>query len=201
MGKQLFLVQGKAGSGKTTASALAAVQLGGVYHFSMGEEVRARALHGKASRYSTELKQYAQELKQALPIPAHLAKLVFEECVQTSPYDTIIVDGYPQYPDRLPSFNATLQKLDAQVLAVGLIEIPDATARQRLHGRSRRSNVVEDDAYISKRLASYKQNVIPVIEAFAQIYPVHAIDGSLGSPQVASQLVKLIQSYQLNQKV
>jgi len=60
--KELLLVTGKPGSGKSTVSELAAAQFIDCYYFSMGDEIRARGLNGKPSRYSDELKKYKTEL-------------------------------------------------------------------------------------------------------------------------------------------
>ena len=159
----------------------------------MGDELRARALEGKPSRHSNELRQYTEELRQSLPIPPHLASLVFEECVDTSPQTTFIVDGYPQYADRLPGFHKTLERVGAEVIAICVIDVPDSVARQRLLGRARRSdNALEVSTYIDKRLSGYQDNVIPTLESLSQHYPVHVIDGTGSQQTVADGIVNVI---------
>lgn len=196
MSISLILVHGKPGSGKSTVSRLAAEQLGNVYHFSIGDELRARALHDKPSRHSSELKQYAEELRQALPVPPHLASLVFEECIETSPHQIVIVDGYPQYADRLPKFNETLEHVQAKVREICIIDVSDETARERIKGRSQRTaKVTEDEAYIQKRLDGYTKNVVPTIEVLSHEYPVHRLNGETDPQSVADQLLKIISYY------
>jgi adenylate kinase len=195
MTKQLILVHGKPGCGKSTASRLTAEKLGDVYHFSMGDELRARALEGKPSKHSQALMEQAEALRQALPVPPQIAADVFEECVETSPYDTIIVDGYPQYPDRMPRFNETLGDVGAKVLAIAIIDVPDELAAERIRGRGQRAaSVSEDDAYITKRLAGYVQNVEPTIEVLSSHYPVYHIDGSGSPDQVAAGIMNIVQA-------
>lgn len=195
MSKVLFLVTGKPGSGKSTASKMAAERLGNVYHFSMGDELRARGLFDKPSRHSEEAKQYAHEMKHSLPVPASLSAKVFEECVQTSPYDTIVVDGYPQYKDRLDGFNETMQRVNATVAAILRIDIPDEVAFERLSNREQRADVEEDSAYISKRLQGYTVNVVPTIAALAKDYPLVNIDGDQPPEQVAAELESAIKAH------
>jgi adenylate kinase family enzyme len=195
MTKKLFLVAGKPGSGKSTVSRLAAAQLGEAYHFSMGDEIRARALHGKPSRFSEQLKTCVDAIKAALPIPHELVTGMFEECIADSPTDTIIVDGYPQYPDRLPAFDETNARVDAEVQAVCIIDVSDSVARTRLLNREGRfADVAEDEAYVAKRLAGFTKNVVPTIEVLAKQYHVHHIDGSAKPEAVAAALVAIIQN-------
>lgn len=194
MAKELYLIHGKPGSGKTTASKMAAKKLGDAYHFSIGAELRARALDNKPSQYSDNLKPYAENLRQSLPIPPEIVALVFQECVASSPYETIIVDGYPQYPDRLPAFEATLKSVTAEVLAICLVDVSDDIARQRMGGREQRTaGVIEDGAYISKRLEGYEANLIPTIEALSHDYPITIIDGMQAPEAVANDLVRVIE--------
>ncbi|MDL2362954.1 MAG: nucleoside monophosphate kinase [Patescibacteria group bacterium] len=193
MAVELFLVHGKPGSGKSTASKLAAEQLENVYNFSIGEELRARALHDKPSRHSDELKQYAEQLRQALPVPSHLPGLVFEECIESSPHQTVIVDGYPQYADRLPGFTETIERVGGKVLAICLIEVSDETAAERIAGRARRTTLVaEDEVYITKRLDGYRKNALPTIEAMSQDYLVHVINGEADQQEVSNELATFI---------
>lgn len=194
MAKELYLIHGKPGSGKTTASKMAAEKLGDAYHFSIGAELRARALDNKPSQYSKELKPYAEKLRQSLPIPPEIVALVFQECVASSPYETIIADGYPQYPDRLPAFEATLKSVMTEVLAICLIDVSDDVAKQRMRGREQRTaGIIEDETYISKRLESYEANLIPTIEALSHDYPVTVINGMQAPEAVADDLVRVIE--------
>lgn len=187
---------GKPGSGKSTTSALAAKQIGNVYHFSIGEELRARAIDGKTSRYSGQIKLHADALKLHLPIPADMTAKIFEECIADSPYDTIIVDGYPQYIDRLPGFETNVAAASARVLAICRINIDDSVAASRLRSRGQRSeDVVETNNFIANRLKNYYTNIIPTIETLSQSYLVETIDGNRLPLEVATDLAAIVKRY------
>jgi adenylate kinase family enzyme len=194
--KELILVAGKPGSGKTTAAKTASEILGDTYYFSIGDELRAIGLEGRPSRLSAEIAQYTDELRNHLPLPAHLAHLVLEECVLSSSDTLIIVDGYPQYQDRLPAFEATLGGLSARVLVVCEIDVNDDIARSRLRNRKDRiEDLTEDAAFIDKRLVGYQRNAIPTIEQLAQQYPLRKVDGLSSRQEVANKLVQTITEY------
>ena len=191
------MVGGKPGSGKSTATKLAAELIGNIYYFSMGDEIRARGLDGKASIYKDELELLAEDLRQSKPVPAHLASGVFEECIEQSPYDRILVDGYPQHYNRLPGFNESLEKVGGKVLAVFKIDVDDQTASQRLKTRTKRFVEVgeNDDAYIDHRLKQYRENIAPALDILAEQYPMHVIDGARKPEGVAKSIVDLVGQY------
>jgi adenylate kinase family enzyme len=83
--KELILVAGKPGSGKTTAAKTVSEILSDSYYFSIGDELRAIGLEGKSSALSVEVSQYAAELRSHLPLPAHLAHRVLEKCICVVP--------------------------------------------------------------------------------------------------------------------
>lgn len=192
-GRRLLIITGKPGSGKSTAAALATRQLANTVHFSVGDELRAIGLHGKPSALSTELSSYSTELKLHRPVPPELTTNVFEECVTRSQQENIIFDGYPQYANLLPGFEAAVMRLDVSVIGVCHVKVSDAVARARLASRGRRSpNVIEDKQYLDWRLLSYRENTIPTIQKLATRYPVFTIDGSQQVPAIAAALTAII---------
>ena len=195
-GKKLILVAGRPGSGKTTAAKTVSSTLSNSYYFSIGSELRAIGLEGRPSALSSEITQYGYELRNHLPLPAHLAHHVLEECILRSSAELIIIDGYPQYQDRLPEFKATLARVAADVLAICEISVTDDIARLRLQSREDRIKDIEEDTeFINKRLAGYQQNALPTIEQLARRYPLRKIDGSLSKQEVAQNLMLTIKKY------
>lgn len=192
-GKKLLIIVGKPGSGKSTTAAMATRQIANAFHFSVGDELRAIGLHGKASALSSELSGYSTELKFHRPVPPELATKVFEECVASSQQENIIVDGYPQYANLLPGFEEAVMRLYVSVIGVCHVTVPDAVARARLTSRGQRSpDVVENEQYLDGRLLSYRENTIPTIEKLAARYPVFTIDGSQQARAIADALAAII---------
>jgi len=197
--KKLLLVNGKPGSGKSTVSELAAAQFNDCYYFSMGEEIRARGLDGKPSRYSTELEEYKTELRLHKPLPPHLAVNVFEECLEQTDCLSVIVDGYPQFPDRLPRFHESLERVGARVIATCMIDVSDEVATERMNLRAQRTaDVTEDKVFTSKRLKSYYENAEPTIQALANQYPLRLVDGSQPINAVVHDLVAIGKEFSLS---
>lgn len=192
MTKQVVLITGKPGSGKSTAAAHVAQQLG-AYYFSIGDEMRARGLHGKHSPLTAEIQKYAEQLRQHKSVPPHLVGGVVDECINDSEKPLIIIDGYPQYLDRMPGFWTTLKKAKAEVLVICRINISDALATKRLAERKQRvAGIAEDQSYIQQRLDTYHAQTEPAISQLLDQSPLEVIDGTGGKETVATELLEAI---------
>src|SRR5689334_20682301 len=93
---ELLLVAGKPGTGKSTASELAASKIEDARHLSMGNRLRGISSGEIPSRYSEELRAFQQNLAQGQPSPPGFANLVLREFMDMQK-GLVIFDGIPRY--------------------------------------------------------------------------------------------------------
>ena len=177
---EIIVVGGKPYSGKSSVSS-ALVELdksGRARHLSIGAQLRAISAGEVASKYSAELADSAETLKNHKPVNKDVSLGVFREFIESEPADIIILDGFPRYPDRMDGFNEAIEEIGAKIIAVVLIDVEDSLVHKRSSSRTQRyKDVVEDSTFIDSRIKDFRNNSFPVIEILSKRYPFYKING------------------------
>lgn len=199
MDTKIILINGKPGSGKTTAAAGLTERISNehlpVFHFSMGNRLRSIAGGETPSKHSEAVKNEIDKLFLAKMITPSIPALVLEEVIERNPNHIIVVDGYPRTKDQLPSFHKTAKKLGSQVLSFELI-ISDSLACERLLSRNQRLGEAEyTQEMAERRVQEYAEITAPVIDEIADSYYHVPIDASRSLNDKLSQMEKEAYDY------
>jgi len=180
---ELIVLNGVPCSGKSTISrAFVANEIDiKVRHLSMGERLRGITNGQITSNFTSLLAGDITNLKNHTNVANPEAPIsVFEEFIEQEPADLVILDGFPRYPNEIEGFKQSINKIGSRLLALCEVSIPIDIVQIRNQEREQRyEDVVEDEAFISKRLAEYQSGPAIVMNTLASEYPYHQIDGTL----------------------
>lgn len=197
---ELMLLCGKTASGKSSLceELVRRDTPSGVRHLPMGARLRAISRGQIASRYGHVLQAEAGALARHEPAPHDMAVAVFEEFLEQAAPGLVLVDGFPRYPDRLPGFYESVQRMGARVLGICHVTVDNSTAWERLRAREQRSaDVRENTRFFRERMADYRTQVLPTMNELADHYPLHSLDGTRPLDENAAALLDLYEAARL----
>ena len=131
--KQLFLIIGAPGSGKTTDAELIAKENTNITHYSTGDMLRAEV--ATKSKLGLEINKY---ISKGLIVPIEVAIKTITTAITNAPTNTIIIDGYPRSMEQLKALDEyLLTDSSLELSSVIEVRVSEETARDRVLGRNR----------------------------------------------------------------
>lgn len=97
----------------------------------------------------------------------------------------MLLDGYPRSVDQMRMMIAFLMQQQRKVIGIHF-ELDDTIAIERMKSRGRNDDT--DDS-IHARMTQFKEKTLPVIELFAQNFPLIKIDASQSIDSIHALLV------------
>lgn len=186
----VFLVFGPQGSGKSTQGQRLAAKLN-LPFFDTGAELRHLA---------SENTEIGQHIKEQMSTGGLVNSQYFETIINNFVigHDItrgIVIDGFPRVEEQAWVLEKFAKLHQLAVIAI-LIQISDETSVKRLTLRAQTEHRPDDtDAIITKRLASYKRETVPVINYLRQHYQLVEIDGQ---PDVDTVTAKMFEALNLS---
>lgn len=134
--KNLFLIIGAPGSGKTTDAEIIAKNDENIAHFSTGELLRAEVATSSELGKQIGIRMNAGEL-----VPVKVALDTIVKAIKNSTCNTILIDGYPRSDEQMMGLDDILKhEKNITLVSVIEVEVSKKTAKDRVLGRARGSD-------------------------------------------------------------
>lgn len=132
--KQLFLIIGAPGSGKTTdAELIAKNNSETIAHFSTGDLLRAES--AKKTERGLLIEKFTS---QGELVPLEIVVETILSAIKSSGKGIILIDGYPRSVEQMQALDKELNAQNEVILkSVIEVEVSENTAKERVLGRSR----------------------------------------------------------------
>ena len=186
--KNLFLIIGAPGSGKTTDAQMIAQNDKTIAHFSTGELLREEINSGSQLGSITKKRMDAGEL-----VPVEVALDTIIKAINSSTCSTILIDGYPRSNEQMMALDTSLQN-EKNILLKSVIEVvvSEKTAMDRVLGRNRGA---DDNIEVFKnRMHIYNEPLKGIQDFYSSKNILHKISGETDIDTVVKEMTEFITS-------
>lgn len=175
---RVVFVLGGPGSGKGTLCAKI-VETYGWVHLSAGDLLRAER-QDPASKHGELINEY---IREGNIVPVEITLALIRAAMEASPTTDFLVDGFPRSADNLKGWEDSMHMAD--VVSLLYLETSEEVMAQRIMQRSRETVAAggtaradDNAAAITKRLKTYNETTMPIIEIFKKRGKVTSIDST-----------------------
>ena len=186
--KNLFLIIGAPGSGKTTdAELIAERHPHKVEHFSTGELLRAEKARG------TELgKTIASYVDNGNLVPLNIVIDTIVSAIKSTEKEVILIDGFPRSVEQMDALDKILEQ-DNGVKLVNVIEVEvsEEVAKDRVLGRARGAD--DNEQVFNNRMKVYTEPLAEIEKFYEKRGVLHKIDGERGIEEIVNEMDQFIQ--------
>lgn len=186
--KNLFLIIGAPGSGKTTDAEIIAKEDNSIAHFSTGELLRTEVASGSELGRVIGERMSAGEL-----VPVEVALSTIVKAINSSTCNTILIDGYPRSDEQMMGLESVLSnEKNITLKAVIEVEVDEQTAMDRVLGRNRGA---DDNIEVFKnRMSVYTEPLAGIQDFYTSKNLLHKISGEKDIKTVVKEMKTFIDS-------
>ena len=190
--KQLFLIIGAPGSGKTTdASLIAEKNSETIAHYSTGELLRTEAASGSELGLLIESYVIAGNL-----VPLEIVVNTIIKAIHNSDKNIILIDGFPRSQEQMVALDTILAtERGISLISVIEVEVSEEVACERVLGRARGA---DDNVEVFKnRMKVYTDPLLNIHTFYEAKGLLKRINGERGIEEIVAEMEAFIKNYSI----
>lgn len=185
--KQLFLIIGAPGSGKTTdAGIIAKNNSDTIIHYSTGDLLRAEVASG--SEFGKTIESFTSK-GNLVPLDIVINTIV--QAIKNAPKDIILIDGFPRSVEQMNALNEILKnEKNVKLVSVIEVEVSEEIAKDRVLGRARGA---DDNAEVFyNRMKVYMDPLKKIQSFYTELGLLKKINGERSIEEIVSEMENYI---------
>lgn len=184
--KQLFLIIGAPGSGKTTDASIIAAENADITHYSTGDLLREEV--AKGSELGKTIDSF---ISKGNLVPLDVVVNTIVTALKNSPTKYVIIDGYPRSVEQMMEFDKVLNaQNEVKLKAVIEVKVSEEVAKERVLGRSRGADDNEEVFY--NRMKVYTEPLEQIIKFYTDKNLHFCINGERSIEEIVKDMKTLI---------
>lgn len=188
--KQLFLIIGAPGSGKTTdAQAIAKRNTDKVVHYSTGDLLREEVASG-----SDQGKLIGSIIAKGELVPLDIVVQTIIGALANAPRDIVLIDGYPRSIEQMQALHTKLaEQTEVKLVKVIEVSVSEQVAKDRVLGRARGAD--DDVEVFNNRMRVFLEPLAEIRAFYGARDLLHTINGE----RTIEEIVEEMNAYVLSQ--
>lgn len=184
--KDLILIIGAPGSGKTTDASIIAQQNNDIAHFSTGELLREEVASG-----SDLGKQIDEYISKGNLVPLQIVISTIVSTIRNSNKNLILIDGYPRSIEQMIELDKVLnENKDINLKYVIEVDVCENTAKNRVLGRARGNDDKEEVFY--NRMKVYLEPIKSIRDFYKSKSVYKNVNGEGTIEEIVSNIKEII---------